>query len=538
LQKRNHLPFIGKQCSTIKSSDISLAFVAVVSHHINSLASEQVATPPIMKNSAIALFAVTYMSWASAQTTVIEQNLQECIGDGQFELGVDYFPDKYTPQKYSPIFLPDDQASLDSTTDLLEIEYFDYYKIVTNKYHNKTYLLYQCGATPPADEVLSGRHNLILPVPHKGGLAITETPQIPSLELLGLRQEIIAYIGDPQYVSSPCLNYRIDGDGSVETVFDPDAPFDSNRTQELTDEFLSRHPDAIIFGGIFADADAPRVMGVAETQERTNVATFDWIALYAALFNMEARSNEIAQQTEERYMCSSLNAQILSSDVAQEDRPVVFWANFFEGYNWSVAECPTWDHTFYCEYASHCGANIISRPEGVGVEDFGFWYLTDEEVLELGKDADIFIYPSQDWDEIYEQKKELLDQFKSVQNKQVYDTQGGGQNAWHEQRLAEYDVVGNDFCALVGVSNPQQVPPHVVKWFRNVFTGTVPEEGTCNVPDELDDPYVPVGASCVQFEQPQGDGNETEGGNEISSAPTVFVGLYLAIIAFALAKML
>jgi hypothetical protein len=479
------------------------------------------------------------MSRASAQTTVITQNLQACIEDGQFEVGVDYFPDKYTPQKYSPIFLPEDQASLDSTTDLLEIEYFDYYKIVTNKYpsHNKTYLLYQCGATPPIDEVLSGRHHLILPIPHKGGLAITETPQIPPLELLGLRQEIIAYIGDPQWVSSPCLNYQIDVDGSVETVFDPDAPYDSNRTQELTDEFLTRHPDAIIFGGIFADPDADRVMGVAETQERTNVATFDWIALYAALYNMEALSNDIAQQTEERYTCSSLNAKDLSSDIQQENRPVVFWADYFEGYNWSVAECPTWDHTYYCEYASHCGADIISRPEGMGVEDFGFWYLSDEEVLELGKDADIFIFPSQTWDVVYEQKKEILDQFKSVQNQQVYDTQGGGQNAWYEQRLAEYDVVGNDFCALVGLSNPQQNPPHVIKWFRNVFTGTVPEEKACNVPEELDDPYVPVGAFCVPLEQTVGGGNDTEGDTETSSAPaTYYAGLVLAII-FAFAQM-
>jgi hypothetical protein len=482
-----------------------------------------------MKIFAVALSSVLYISRASAQITIIEQNLQACLDDGQFEIGVDYFPNKFTPQTYSPIFLPNDQASLDSTTDFLEIEYFEYYKIVTNKYpnHNKTYLLYQCGTTPPIDEVLSGRHHLILPVPHKGGLAITETPQIPPLELLGLRQEIIGYIGDPQYVSSPCLNYRMDVDGSVEIFFDPDAPYDSNRTKELTDEFLTRNPDAIVFGGIFADAGADRVIGVAESQERTNVATFDWIALYAALYNMEARSNEIAQQTKERYVCSSLNAQSLSSDIAQEDRPVVFWANFFDGYNWSVAECPTWDHTFYCEYANHCGAQIISRPEGMGVDVSGYWYLTDEEVLELGKEADIFIYPSQTWDTVYEQKKEMLDQFKSVQNKQVYDTQGGGQNSWYEQRLAEYDVVGNDFCALVGVSNPQQIPPHVVTWFRNVFTGTVPENGVCNVPDELDEPYVPVGAFCVQLvEQPEGNG--TESGNEASSANSAFAVLSLA----------
>ncbi|KAG7356720.1 ABC transporter substrate-binding protein [Nitzschia inconspicua] len=483
-----------------------------------------------MKIFSFVVSACTLTSLVAAQATVITQNLQSCIGDGQFQLGIDYFPNKFTPRKYSPIFLPENQATLDMTTDLLEIEYFDYYKIVTNKYHNKTYLLYQCGATPPMEEVLSGRHQLVLPIPHKGGLAITETPQIPPLELLGLRQEIIAYIGDPQYVSSPCLNYAIDELGSVEVVFDPEDPWNSERTQELTDEFLSRHPEAIIFGGIFANASADRIMGVAETQERTNVATFDWISLYAALFNLEELSNEIAKETEERYQCSSANARSLSSDIEEDDRPVIFWADFFEGYNWSVAECPTWDHTYYCEYASHCGAHIISRPEDMGTQDeYGYWYLNDDEVLKLGKDADIFVFPSLFWDTVYEQKRDILDQFKAVQNKRVYDTQGGGPNAWYEQRLAEYDVVGNDFCAMVGLSNPNQDPPHTIKWLRNVFTGTVPEEGTCNVPENLDDQYVPVGAFCAPVEQLGGpdEGGDTEGSETSSSAPATHAGLAL-----------
>ncbi|KAG7354432.1 periplasmic binding protein [Nitzschia inconspicua] len=491
--------------------------------------------------SLVMAAAASLTSLASAQSTVITQNLQSCIGDGQFQLGIDYFPNKFTPRNYSPIFLPENQANLDITTDLLEIEYFDYYKIVTNKYHNKTYLLYQCGAVPPMEEVFSGRHHMVLPIPHKGGLAITETPQIPPLELLGLRQEIIAYIGDPQYVSSPCLKYQMDELGSVETVFDPEDPWNSERTQELTDEFLSRHPEAIIFGGIFANASADRIMGVAETQERTTVATFDWIALYAALFNLEERSNEIARGTEERYQCSSSNARSLSSDMEEQDRPVVFWASYFEGYNWSVAECPTWDHTYYCEYASHCGAHIISRPEEMGIQDdYGYWYLNDEEVLQLGKDADIFVFPSLFWDTVYEQKRDVLDQFKAVQNKNVYDTQGGGPNAWYEQRLAEYDVVGNDFCAMVGLSNPYQNPPHTIKWFRNVFSGSVPEVETCKSPGNLDEPYVPVGAFCAPLEQLGGpdEGGDTEGDETSSSAHVTFSCLALLVAAaFSMAQL-
>jgi len=461
----------------------------------------------------------------------IETNLLTCLEDGQFEIGVDYFPDKYIPTKYDPIFLPANQANLDDTTDYLEIDYFGYYKIVKNNFHNKSYLLYQCGAEPPQEEVNSGRHDLILPVPHKGGLAITQTPQIPPLELLGLREEIIAYIGDPQWVSSPCLRHRMDVDGSVEIVFDPEDPWNNDRTNELIAEFLQRNPEALIFTGPFSDGEGDRRIGAAASQERTNVATFDWIAMYAALYNLEGLSNQIAQETEDRYTCTSSNAQILSSDMAESERPTVLWANYFQGYNWSVAECRTWDESYYCEYAKHCGANIISRPEGLGFNDKSigdFWYLNDEEMLALGKDAEIWIYPSNTWETVYESKKEILDQFKSVQNKQVYDTQGGGENMWYEQRLAEYDVVANDFCELVGLSNPYQVPRHTVKWFRNVYTDPIPGPGTCNVPDELDDRYVPVGAFCSPLAQTGGSGNGS--GSGVSSLVCgQFIGIFVIL---------
>jgi hypothetical protein len=346
------------------------------------------------------------------------------------------------------------------------------------------------------------------------------------IELLGLRNEINAYIGDPQYVSSPCLNYQIDVDGSVDTVFDPNDPWNAAKLQALVDEYIAINLDVLILGGPFSDGNADRTIGVASSQERTNVATFDWIALIAALYNMEGLSNEIAQATEDRYTCSSSNAQTLSADLAEEERPVVLWATYFEGYNWSVAECPTWDHTYYCEYAKHCGANIISRPEGVGTNDptYGSWYLSDEELLSIGKDAGVWIFPSSTWDTLYEEKKDLLDQFKSVKNKKVYDTQGGGENAWFEQRLAEYDVVANDFCGLVGLYNPNQIPPHKTKWFRNVYTDPIPEAGTCNVPDELDEPYVPVGAFCAPI---QGGGGGGDSG-AFSEFPKLSFGVVVA----------
>ena len=158
--------------------------------------------------------------------------------------------------------------------------------------------------------------------------------------------------------------------------------------------------------------------------------------MYAALYNLEGTANRIISETEERYQCTADNSAIMTADMPEDEKPEVLWAQFFSGIGWSVADCPTWDTAYYCEYAKHCGANIVSRPEGVGFSesyDGGktlYWYLTDEEFLELGKDAKIWIYPSPNFEEIFEQKGDLLNQFEAVQKMEVYDNQGQGPFSW------------------------------------------------------------------------------------------------------------
>jgi len=324
-------------------------------------------------------------------------NLQKCLTDDDFDPELDYFPSKWEPSQYIPAATKLDPAgdgnfiefNQDVTTDLFSISYHKYYKIITNHFVNQTYLLYLCGTEPPTEELEEGRHHLVLPIPHTGGVAVTETPQIPYLELLGLRNQIVGYIGDDQWVSSPCLNYMLDNnDYEAETVVNADDPYNATINQQLTQEFLDKHDNnVLIFGGPYFDPTANRTVIAAATQERTTVATFDWLGYYAAYFNLEDMSNQIVAETKARYDCSSANAERVSADQSAEDRTVVLWATYFEGYNWSVAECPSWDTTYYCEYAMHCGARILSRPEGLGWNnpEFGgrYWYLDDDQLLEV-----------------------------------------------------------------------------------------------------------------------------------------------------------
>lgn len=471
--------------------------------------------------------------------------VDSCAIDFQADANIDYFPEKYskpTIKSYGDIDIFGEKFVPHNTTDFLEITYHKTYKIVTNKHQDPptSYLLYQCGTEIPQDVVDANDFDLVVSVPHKDGIAITQTPQIPYLELLGLREQVIAYIGNPAYVTSPCMSHMLGEDAtpgrgtSIETIHDWNYTIQEANIQD----FRERNPNAIIVSGPTNNVVGDQVIVSSATQERTNVATFDWIHFYAAFFNMEAEANRIAEAMQDSYDCSSEVAK----DIAQQQRelpeeedfkePVIFWASYisWENLGWSVAECPTWDTSYYCEYAKHCGASVLSRPEGVGYNrTWGsptvYWYLSDEEVLEMGKDADVFIYSGSDWDATYAAKNATLDQFKSVQNKMVFDTLGQGDSAWNEQRYAEYDVVGLDMCDVVGHSS-KTGPKHERRWFRNVYTEPVGSLPTCDVEGgEISEPFVPPGQECVRPEEKvpldavvSEDSVEEEIGEETSNA--------------------
>jgi len=462
---------------------------------------------------------------------LLENLVNSCVINFDPESNVDYFPTKWTKpniKSYGDVDIFGDKFVPNNTTDFIEIEYFNTYKIVRNLHQDppKEYLLYQCGTEIP-DDVNQDDFDWVGPVPHKGGLALTQTPQIPYIELLGLREEVIALIGNPIYVTSPCMSHMLSEDATQGRGTSITTYYDSNSTiqEELVAGFRKSNPDAIIVSGPTNNVVGDQVIVASATQERTNVATFDWIAFYASFYNMEGESNRISSEMQESYDCSSdvandiaaqqflqqeANFAVTATDSDKEYKePTIMWANYFtyQDLGWSVGYCPTWETTYYCEYAKHCGASVLSRPEGVGTNrTFGsptvYWYLNDEQVLEMGKDADVFIFSGADWDATYALKNETLDQFKAVQNKQVFDTLGQGKSAWNEQRYAEYDVVGLDMCDVVGHS-PIEGPKHTRRWFRNVYTEPVGSMEQCDVAGgEISQPFVPPGQECVRPQIP------------------------------------
>ena len=265
-----------------------------------------------------------------------------------YSSSTDYFPDKVT--------------STDS--EQWDIQYYKSYKVLTNKIANETYLLYQCGTNPPSSE--AGKHAVVASVPLQDGVALTSTVQIPFLELMGLRSEIKSYIGDPQYISSSCLN-RLISNGQVTVE-------ESTAAGNVTN-WTKTNPDRIVLDGTFGGLPQNAVVGdqtilISEYEEASNKAIFEWLKVYAALFNREAEANKIVNQTAARYDCVSSNAQ----NMAQTDKtiPQAIWAYYsnYPGYEgWNLATCdPVFN--YYCEYARDCHVDLLTSNDVMSHANF------------------------------------------------------------------------------------------------------------------------------------------------------------------------
>ena len=358
-----------------------------------------------MKSSSRSAIALLL---ALAAPLVKAENPTGCLE--QVQEGVDLFPDKV-------------QAV---SSEFWSISYFDTYKVLQNEIDDASYLLYQCGTEPPAEE-LDGRHSAVISIPPADGAAVSQTTHIPHLETLGIRTQIKAYLGDPQYISSPCVNQMIDN-GDITVVQN------TSDATALTELLASTGSDLVSFVGSFNDPEGlNNTILVSAFNEKTNAGVYEWNKYIAAIFNLEARANDLYEEITSNYNCIAENAARVAAD--SDMQPAVLWAYYSPTYNgWDVGSCPN----YYCEYAQVCSAELLNSFEG-SIEGFqGANLMTTEEFLAFGKNADHWIFPSNDWNTVYVDNKETLDQFKSVQNQQVFDYQGSGSNAWFENRLVEY----------------------------------------------------------------------------------------------------
>lgn len=393
---------------------------------------------------------------ALLQASVEGSNSQECVTS--VDATTDYFPDKVQPTE----------------SENWSIEYHNTYKVLTNSWANKSYLLYQCGTEPPQDQ---SQYDGVFSVPVQG-ISLSSTPQVTFIELLNKRTSIEAWVGSFGFIHSPCLNQMIE-DGNVVTLGTDDG---TNATL-LAEKGLD---NTVFFAG--GDTTFANEVQIHAYEENFNLATFEWVKFYSAFFNLEKEANEIFDSTKNRYDCTVENAGVLSAD--QETRPTVLWGSYCATCGgWAAAtSCPE----YYCEFAQSCGATLLTN-DGAGsvTTSWGINYMTTEEFIEFGKDADHFIYTASDvLTTVYGTWKDEFAVMKSVQNNEVYDNAGAGPNSWFEQRLAEPDAILQDFCTIIGTENPAVF--HKLTFLRHV-DDILPVDGVCT---DISAPLKNLGTTC------------------------------------------
>lgn len=418
---------------------------------------------------------LTFVSFLSSLAVAFGQhNPLVCINTSDFAADFDFFPHKVNA----------------TISEYWDIQYFPTYKILRNELQAYDYVLYQCGTAPPTLN-LTDTTTTMVAVPLQSGCGITSTTAIPFLELLGARTQMKAWLGDAfgtDYISSSCVKQLL-SDGEFLIVPDP-----SNSSSPGVLALLALNgsgQDLVAFSDsdtLFSD------VSISESSETTSLGILEWIKFYSAFFNLEAIANQVFGDVAARYDCVIGNAQATSATDSQ-NKPIAVWAYYsnYSGENgFDVAECPN----YYCDYADACSATLLNSREGSIIinNTYGgppFVYMNITEFVEFAKGADHWFYPSDNWDIAYKAFKNEFAALPSVQNQRVFDNlRNGGIDSWFENRLAQPDVVLQDFCDVVGTGSGI----HVRVWFRNVFTESIDALGQC---ENVTAPLESMATECV-----------------------------------------
>ena len=352
---------------------------------------------------------------------------QACVPEGEFDANVDYFPIK----------LASDYA------EGWEVTYYKSYKVIDVA--GVKIVAYQCGTPEPTVE----NANMTVQIPFQT-VTLMSTTYIPFFELIGYRQAIKGISGTDA-VSSPCLRDAIAA-GDVSNI-------GSENWAPSISDINAVGADAV-FAGTYMTDDLTSIEGafipVAENSETTGLASAEWLEYVALFLNAEEAASTHISAVKSRIDSAALAVQDTLD--AGASRKSVLWVYEYDGDLYS-GTCPN----YYCELVEAAGGEIMSLSDVTG------WGNTNYTAFyERAAEADIWVYPSQNWDSQSSMNADSLAQLPAVQNNATYDIMGnnrcidldcGTANDWLESRLAEPDVVLED---LINIITPAAHPVSIL----------------------------------------------------------------------------
>lgn len=430
------------------------------------------------------------------------------------------------------------------------IEYFPTYKVLTNVAGgNLTYVLYQCGTTPPAaTPALENATYISVPVTK---VAVGGTTYIPRVEQLGERETIVSYFTDPVYITSPCLNVLI-ATGFTDVANEGCATSTSsysgaNNTVMQDDgvEAAFAYSDSLCYGSPEKLLNAVVISDVDEYGDNQNLKFAEWIKFFSYFYNRESEANTIFDGIEARWLCTSLNVGACTADLAPGNRVSVAW---LPGYDPDIGGgvggwyLPDSD-SYYSEALDVAGGNMALCQEGSLMTTYDYVVMSDQEMLACASAASVCILAFS-YDTIPAETLALMQNMTCVQNKKVYDNTGQVEADWFENRVAEPDVLLEDLIMALHEDNSLfGIGYHDRVWIRDVYTEAPGVSVSMSECSDTTAPWVVRANECVDVVQDCAATSPTTG--DVTTAPVTssatstsswtFRGVLVAVVSISLA---
>jgi ABC-type Fe3+-hydroxamate transport system substrate-binding protein len=204
---------------------------------------------------------------------------------------------------------------------LYTVQYFSTYKLVTVTDFGvtETYVLYQCGTTPP---VITGAKLFSIPLQT---VAVADSTLLRFFELLGLQLSL--RLLEQGEVTSPCLLEMQANGGALGLQYD--ASGNLRAAQLVTVDALFTYSTGVSNNSI----------ANAATSEATMLARAEWIKFIALFYNQEALALQVFNNISERYLCTRTTTAVTHTG----QPPVVAWTNTYTSTNSAGQTVQTWE---------------------------------------------------------------------------------------------------------------------------------------------------------------------------------------------------
>ncbi|RUP49905.1 hypothetical protein BC936DRAFT_141028 [Jimgerdemannia flammicorona] len=390
--------------------------------------------------------------------TSAQQNSQQCVTT--YNAQTDYFPAK---------------IHVDNAT-LFAIQYFNNYKLVSNKMTNEIFALYQCG-TPAPTNLPNGTKVFAVPV---AKVATLQTSSNTYLEALGVGAKIVA-LSVEQDVSSPCLQKGL-ANNSIIQISSSNATFMAQTLAQMDVVFGSpsastSNNTVLVF--LFVRFSGETLHCVNRDNDinvfRRNIQRAEWVEFYSTWFNLEDSGNKISASINDNYNCLRRAAANINGN-----KPIVSWVSYSAPSEYTN-NTPSWDIStvnFKMQLTADAGA-IFFAPNTTK-------FSTSKDFLAAIQNVDVII------DETYlaPTLNDVLSNFgitnatastyRFVANQAIFREDGiqtvAGGRDWYESAVIFDDAVLADVIAAVWPGYP--TTGYQRSWLRNVAKGETPKIST------------------------------------------------------------